>query len=81
MRVLSASLLSLAPLIAQDPDPARELDATTASLLRAAVLPTAAEPWQTIAWRTDLAAARDEAERSGRPLFLWTMNGHPLGCT
>ncbi|MDH3592693.1 MAG: hypothetical protein OER88_12485 [Planctomycetota bacterium] len=37
--------------------------------------------WETPGWRVDLAAARREAERTGRPLFVWTMNGHPLGCT
>lgn len=45
------------------------------------LVPRGAEPWETIPWRSDLLSARDEAIRSGRPLFLWAMNGHPLGCT
>ncbi len=45
------------------------------------LMPAAAEIWETIAWRTDLAAARAEAVQRHRPLFVWTMNGHPLGCT
>ena len=45
------------------------------------LVPHGAEPWETIPWRSDLLAARDEAIRTGRPLFLWAMNGHPLGCT
>jgi hypothetical protein len=49
--------------------------------LRAAIVPTSVEAWQTIPWRIDLLAARDEARREKKPLFLWTMNGHPLGCT
>jgi hypothetical protein len=32
-------------------------------------------------WRTDFAAARAEANPAGKPLFLWMMDGHPLGCT
>jgi hypothetical protein len=45
------------------------------------VLPTAAEDrYLTIPWRQDLMAARLEAQREGKPLFLWIMNGHPLGC-
>lgn len=44
------------------------------------LVPKGAEPWQTIGWRVDLLAARDEAIEKGRPLFLWAMNGHPLGC-
>lgn len=39
------------------------------------------EGWQDVPWRTDLAAARREAARTSRPLFLWAMNGNPLGCT
>src|SRR5262245_23494089 len=45
------------------------------------LVPHGAEPWETIPWRSDLLSARDEAIRTGRPLFLWAMNGHPLGCT
>lgn len=44
------------------------------------LLPARDEPWQTIGWRVDLLAAREEAIRAKRPLFLWAMNGHPLGC-
>ena len=25
--------------------------------------------------------AREAAAASGRPIFIWSMNGHPLGCT
>ena len=49
--------------------------------LRAALNSTAPQPWESIAWRTDLADARSEARTTGKPLFLWAMNGHPLGCT
>jgi hypothetical protein len=37
--------------------------------------------WQQIPWTIDLLAARDRATRERKPLFLWSMNGHPLGCT
>lgn len=39
------------------------------------------EKWLSIGWRTNLMAARVEAQKAGKPLFLWVMNGHPLGCT
>ena len=39
------------------------------------------ERWLKIPWRTDFAAARAEANREGKPLFLWMMDGNPLGCT
>ncbi|MGH9363331.1 MAG: hypothetical protein ACRD2T_15580 [Thermoanaerobaculia bacterium] len=41
----------------------------------------APEKWETIPWRTGLLDARAEAARERKPLFLWSMNGHPLGCT
>lgn len=37
--------------------------------------------WQKIGWRTDLWQARKEAAKSGKPIYLWEMDGHPLGCT
>jgi hypothetical protein len=39
------------------------------------------EKWQTIPWKVDLLLARRQALAEGRPLFVWSMNGHPLGCT
>jgi hypothetical protein len=48
----------------------------------ASVLPTVAEDaWLKIPWRVDLMQARREAAELHKPLFLWTMNGHPLGTT
>ena len=39
------------------------------------------ERWMQIPWRTNLMAARAESLASGKPMFLWVMNGSPLGCT
>ena len=50
------------------------------SKLHAGVFPSA-EKWTQIPWETDLTAARTRAAREGKPLFLWIMDGHPLGCT
>ena len=48
----------------------------------AAVLPKPSEErWLQIPWRLDFAAARAEANDAAKPLFLWMMDGHPLGCT
>jgi hypothetical protein len=48
--------------------------------LHAAVAPRG-EKWAEIPWETDLAAARQRAARENRPLLMWIMDGHPLGCT
>lgn len=37
--------------------------------------------WRSIGWRADLASAVLEASKARRPILLWAMNGHPLGCT
>jgi hypothetical protein len=37
--------------------------------------------WQDIPWQTDLWEARRLAAAAGKPIFLWAMNGNPLGCT
>lgn len=48
----------------------------------ASVLPRPDEDrWLKIPWMLDFAAARAEANEKGKPIFLWMMDGHPLGCT
>jgi hypothetical protein len=37
--------------------------------------------WQAIPWGTKLWDARIEAARLGKPIYLWEMDGNPLGCT
>lgn len=37
--------------------------------------------WTRIPWRTSLWDARRVAAREGKPILLWEMDGHPLGCT
>jgi hypothetical protein len=39
------------------------------------------EKWLQIPWRTQLWEARQEAAAAGKPILLWEMDGHPLGCT
>ena len=36
--------------------------------------------WEKIPWMTDLWEARRRAAELGRPILLWEMDGHPLGC-
>jgi hypothetical protein len=50
--------------------------------LHAAVAPHGqGERWTQIPWQSDLQAARQEAAAEGKPLLMWVMDGHPLGCT
>lgn len=39
------------------------------------------DKWAAIPWQTSLWEARQLAAEKGKPLLLWEMDGHPLGCT
>ena len=39
------------------------------------------ETWRTIPWKTDLLEAQRTAVAESKPIFIWAMDGHPLGCT
>lgn len=46
------------------------------------ILPVVEElSYSKIAWRTSFWEAVVEAQEQEKPILLWTMNGHPLGCT
>ncbi|HEX9792497.1 MAG TPA: hypothetical protein VGC54_00795 [Planctomycetota bacterium] len=49
---------------------------------RAHLRPSAEElVFESLPWRTSFAAGLRAADAAERPLLLWVMNGHPLGCT
>lgn len=61
---------------------ATELNDQTFAQLRDAIVPGAEEQsYLEIPWRESFVTAVNEAETDGRPILLWAMNGHPLGCT
>lgn len=74
--VLLLSLSSAA--IAEGP---AELDEARFEELIKELAPDASTPWRTIPWKTSLLAAQREAAAEKKPIFIWAMDGHPLGCT
>lgn len=38
------------------------------------------DAFDTIPWQTSLWDARVKAAKEGKPILLWEMDGHPLGC-
>jgi len=69
-----STILALAPLLACSPDTLQERVAT--------LLPTQAEQaFAAVPWELNLMRARRTADELERPIFVWIMNGHPLGCT
>jgi hypothetical protein len=82
-----AGLLPYSPLAAQAPKgpPAKakvELNDRNYAEWRKHILPDTGElGWQQIPWETTFKDGIVAADAAGKPLLLWTMNGHPLGCT
>lgn len=78
MRFLTLALVTISALpsagMAQDKAP---IDPARIAWAR----PDAKPAWRKIAWRTTLGEAIVEASRDKKPILLWAMNGHPLGCT
>ena len=74
--VLFAAFGLLGTAGAADPIPADRLPT-----LLALIKPAAGEDrWAAIPWRTSLWQARQEAAKAGKPIVVWEMDGHPLGC-
>jgi hypothetical protein len=37
--------------------------------------------WLTIPWKISVLNAQRSAAKEDKPIFIWAMDGHPLGCT
>ena len=49
--------------------------------LRQQLKPSSDELWRTIPWKISLLDAQKTAAKEKKPIFIWAMDGHPLGCT
>jgi|GEM_PF-1006432 len=59
-----------------------DLNAGNYAVWRDHILPQSDElAWAKIPWLTTFQDGILEAGKANKPLLLWTMNGHPLGCT
>jgi hypothetical protein len=49
----------------------------------AAYIPPGVEDlaWESVPWLPSFAEGLDAARSAAKPVLLWVMNGHPLGCT
>jgi hypothetical protein len=82
--LLLPAIVSPAGLAGPPPSAPSALDDATFATWRDAILPAPDEiAWKRIPWRSSLRSALQEEEAGGsvRPILLWLMNGHPLGCT
>ena len=59
-----------------------ELDERNYAIWRDHILPSDEElAFQSLPWEVTFADGLAAAAEQHKPLLLWVMNGHPLGCT
>jgi hypothetical protein len=74
--IAAALVVTLAPSLVGDDITSEEF-----RRLQQALTPDASEPWRTIPWKIALLDAQHVAASQSKPIFIWAMDGHPLGCT
>lgn len=74
-------LVFLFVLLFSPPLLAGELTEKRCSELIAELQPGEEAIWRTIPWKLSVLEARAEAFKQDKPIFIWAMDGHPLGCT
>ncbi len=57
-----------------------ELSESEFRKLHSEIVP-ATPAWKSIPWYADLISAQRAAIKQSKPIFIWSMDGHPLGCT
>ena len=76
--MISAMTSALLPLLLLAPS---GLTVDEFKTLHAQLQPSKDEAWRTIPWKVSLIEAQAAAAREQKPIFIWAMDGHPLGCT
>ena len=61
------------------PDIGRLTDANFPTIYDA-LQPPRVEPWKSIPWHISIVEASRQAEKEGKPIFMWQADGWPLGC-
>ncbi len=82
LRALALIICIVLPAAAADEFQEGELTGANYAKWRDHVLPRNWElSYRMIPWRTSFWEAVIEAQETDKPILLWAMNGHPLGCT
>ena len=76
----AALLLTILAAPPAPPIPAVVPDGEYAQLLRVVPPAEGEDAFAGIPWLVSLWAAREKAAAEGKPILLWEMDGHPLGC-
>lgn len=70
------SLLSTALFLATN-----SLTLANVETLHRSIQPPKNALWRSVPWEVSLLQAQTKAAEQKKPLFIWAMDGHPLGCT
>ena len=81
-RLVCTGALFIAIQCCTDPFSGESMAPGQFALLHALIKPKPEErTWEQIPWLVSLWEARQRAAEQGKPILLWEMDGHPLGCT
>jgi hypothetical protein len=81
-RRIATTLFVSAALLLAGQAHAEELNDATYTRLRNYLVPSEKDlAYKAIPWRVSYWDAVVEAQAKDKPILLWAMNGHPLGCT
>lgn len=58
-----------------------ELTADEFNRLHRELKPSPDAAWRSIPWKTSVLDAQAAAAKQRKLIFIWAMDGHPLGCT
>lgn len=81
IRVLLLLALALGTFSSAPSATAQQLTEARFRELHALLQPSNDELWRTIPWKISLLDAQRLAANERKPIFIWAMDGHPLGCT
>lgn len=79
-RTLAALALTAGLVATAAAGPPAVTDAEYAALLKTVRPAPGEDQFASIPWETSLWDARVKAAAEGKPILLWEMDGHPLGC-
>ena len=71
----------LAFVIAASSATADELTEADFLKIHAELQPDNSALWRSVPWKTSVLSAQQIAAEQKKPIFIWAMDGHPLGCT
>lgn len=79
---LAAALTAQTPPPAAEPELVATLTEENFKAWQRHILPAAGEEaWAELPWLMSFHEGLQAAAKARKPLLLWTMNGHPFGCT